>query len=110
MKKTCGGHCLETFSARQSAADCCRLSGFVDNLARGQRPKLCTLGPGARKGFYFAERAKKFKNRRYRPRKIPKRCEFLDQTGYCEYMKLVRRLNCRAAFERARYQPTRCPG
>ena len=107
MKKTCGGNCLETFSARQAAADCCRLSGFVGNLARGQRPKLCTLGPGARKGFYFAERAKRFLNRRYKPQKTPKCCTFLTQTGYCEYMKLVRRLNFCAAFERARYQPTR---
>ena len=39
MKKTCGGNCLETFSARQSAADCCRLTGFVHNLARGRKPK-----------------------------------------------------------------------
>ena len=89
MKAKCGGDNLENFSARQAAADCCRLPGFVGNLARGMTPKLCTLGPGARKGFYFAERAKRFRQPRCKILKMPKRCEFRRQTGFCEYMKLV---------------------
>ena len=105
MKKRCGGYCLEHFSARQVAADCCRLVGFVKDLARGQRPKLCPLGPGARKGCYFAERAKRFLNPRYKPKQVQKKCVSRRQTGYCEYMKLVRRLNFRTAFLRALYTP-----
>lgn len=106
MKRHCNGNAVEWFSARQVAADLCRLPGFVKGLGAGQRPKMCWLGPGARKGWYFAERAKKLLNTKYQPVKIPQRCEFRRQTGYCEYMKLVKRLNFYRLLRRVRYQQT----
>jgi hypothetical protein len=57
IKNKCSGATMEWFSARQTAADLRRIVGFVGDLGTGQRPKMCRLGTGARKGFYLAERS-----------------------------------------------------
>ena len=107
MKVKCNGNSMETFSARQSAADLCRLKGFVNGLGVGSTPKRCKLGPGAKKGWYFAERAEQLHGPKHIPAKIPQHCEFRRQTGYCEYMKLVKRFNFKKSRERAKYVPSR---
>lgn len=62
-KRHCGGTTLENFLSRQVAADLCRRSGFVGNLAPGRRPKSSKLGPGAKIGWLHAQRALRKKHR-----------------------------------------------
>ena len=99
IKKKCNGSATEWFSARQAAADLW-FHWF------GQKPKMCRLGIGARKGFYLAERANKLHARKHRRAKIPVRTYMREQTGYCEYMKLVKRVNFPNCAKRAAYKPT----
>ena len=112
MMAACEAPVLERFSARQVAADLCRRKKFVGNLTTGVRPKTSRLGPGAQKGWFFAERAKKRLVKKHRIAKCPRRVEYQKQTILCEYSNLVKRMNFPHIARLHRYvakqQPLRC--
>ena len=109
VKKHCAATTLEHFCARQVAADLCRRAGFVRNLAAGARPKTSRLGPGAQKGWYFAELAKRKAARNHKLSRAPERVAYRQQTVLCEYSKLVKRFNFPLLAKRHLYIPSGAP-
>lgn len=100
MKSACNGTKLEHFASRQSAADLCKIKGFVGDLTPQRCPKTSKLGPGAEVGYWHSQKAMG-----YRKVSIPKRLPYLDQSGYCEYHKLICRWNFPHLKQKARYIP-----
>eukprot|EP00969_Alexandrium_andersonii_P137808 6094490-Alexandrium_andersonii.AAC.1 len=91
--EVCGGTGPCHFAARQVAADLCRLKHFCGDLGVRLKPRECPLGPGAKKGWFFAEKAKVFSDPAYVPAPCPRTVGFQEQTCLCEYFKLVKRVN-----------------
>lgn len=77
-------------------------------VARGCT-RLKNFDGGAKRGWYFAERAKKLRNHKYKVLRCPARCSFRTQTVLCEYGKLVKRLNFPSVQRRHLYSPSLQP-
>ena len=98
----CHGSKQEAFSARQVAADVFRVKGCVSGGGPLKTPASSRLGPGAKAGWFLAQRAAGVQLQCIR---TPKTVPYKLQTLYCERSKLVKRCNFPGLARRAMYVP-----
>ncbi len=78
-----------------------QVPGWVAGMSVGSLPSTSPPGPGAAAGYWLNKAAEG-----EACESIPEALPYLQQTGYCEYSKLVCRLNFQSCADKAQYKPT----
>jgi len=101
VAKYCGGS-IQDFAARQAAADMTQVPNWVKDMGPGVLPETSPTGPGAEAGYWHEKASQGSADQR-----VPAVMPYLEQTCYCEYSKLVCRINFPECAEIAKYRPTK---